>query len=363
MPVPTHQVGLGRHRCNRGIEVGTGPEQCAHLVHAVDEGKGPHIGELASNGMGELEGEPGKGRHRARDVAQQDDLWLALAGRTERRLEHDTAVSQAATDGPANIEAAPLAMAASLREPRGQAPRQRGDRLLDGLDFLASSVLEVDLFDEWRAYRPGHVLCSPLGDEPSEHLGPNLTANRGDHPVGCRLLKLFIDCILGRGEGGEQHLAQPFSIDPSQHAVLVIAPTDRPVGIDPGKPFDRFSNQPTELVEIIAEQGVGQSGAELIVGQIGRVSFCGGRSGETKEDVARGVECRTMSCLLHHGGGEGGAKTLLRAQVRVFQGICCVHHLDQRYRHPGLPQFRGERGQPVDHESMASSLLTLSMSA
>ena len=47
------------------------PEEVCDLVDGVDEGERPQTGEMSGHGMGELEGESGERRHRARDVAEE----------------------------------------------------------------------------------------------------------------------------------------------------------------------------------------------------------------------------------------------------------------------------------------------------
>ena len=109
--VEPDELGLDHHPLDRlgGVAL---VEQAGHLVEGVDERERADLAELLLQRVDQHQREPGERGDRPGHVADDEQLGLVRAARLERRVERHAAGRQRPPDGPADVEAAVLAVAA-----------------------------------------------------------------------------------------------------------------------------------------------------------------------------------------------------------------------------------------------------------
>ena len=105
--VDPHHVGLGVDAVHGVGDVVDVLEEPRDLVDAVDEHEAAHLGELRADGVHEVQREPGEGRHRPRDVGDDDDLGLGRPRVAELGVDRHAPGRQRVPHGGAEVEWAP----------------------------------------------------------------------------------------------------------------------------------------------------------------------------------------------------------------------------------------------------------------
>ena len=138
-------------------------EELGHLVESVDEHERSHLGELARQGVDEMQGEPREGGYRTRDIGDHHDLGLLWTRIPELGLRGDAAVRQRGADGVAEIERTFAPASTLARQAHRELPSKRVDGLAKVRHLLAAGVHEIDVFGERLAQGLGHRLHPTIG--------------------------------------------------------------------------------------------------------------------------------------------------------------------------------------------------------
>src|ERR671910_225976 len=233
--VDPDDVGLGVDPVDRLPDVLDALEHAGHLVDAVDEHERPHLGELVADGVDEVQREAGEGRHRPRDVGDDEDLGLGRPGVAELRIDRHAAGRQRVPHGRAEVERALAAVAPLAGQAYRQLAGERVDRLAQRGHLLAASVHEVDVLGQGLAERAGHGLDAAVGHQAPSDLGLDLLAEVVDPG----LVLVALEPLLERGERlrrlvpGLLHEAveDAVEVEVAQRAVEVVGAADGAPGL------------------------------------------------------------------------------------------------------------------------------------
>ncbi len=269
--------------------------------------------------------------------------------------------------------AAVLALPA-LREPRGQRPRERVHRVLQGHHLLARRVHELDVLGQRLAQRARHCLDAAIGDEQTtdlvldqltELLEPRLELLARETIGQLALVDLAALLRLAH-----ETRSQIVHVDLTQGAVQVVRATHRPARLHARVLLHRLRREATQLVDVHALQRGDQHGGQLLAAErlspalpasthltVGgltvllavepcqRVGVGIDAVAEQREvDVEHGVERGPVPVVLHQRGRERGLELLTVVEIEVLDRAHGVEVLGHRHRQA--------RGTQLMHEAL-----------
>src|SRR5690606_26788085 len=151
-------------------EVRPRTEELGHLVDRVDEGEGAQLRELRRHGVRELERETGEGRHRPRDVTQEEHLGPVGSVQPELRVDGHATGGERVAHRLAEIETAPSQQATTPGEKGSELAGERDDRVFERLEVRPGRMHQIDVLGQGPTERAGDSLSPPVFDQTSAYL-------------------------------------------------------------------------------------------------------------------------------------------------------------------------------------------------
>ena len=207
---PQRGVGrAGRQLGHHVDHVGPGLEVVGHLVHVVDEGEGPHLGELVAQREDEQQRELREVGHRPAHVAQHHQLAAVRALGPVVGGERDTTGRDRRPDGAPEVQRSAAVGVVLLGEAGGQPAGQRLDLAPHLLQVAAPHGEEVEPVDGGAERRLRDVVGALLLPDPAPRVGLDLPGEATDAargqpvglllgaPVGHQALHDLVDQLAG----------------------------------------------------------------------------------------------------------------------------------------------------------------------
>ncbi len=380
VPIHPDHVGLGVDPVDGLHDVVGALEQVGHLVDAVDEHKRTDAAELARQGIDQVQGEAGEGRHRPGDVGDHEDLRLVGARRAELRVGGYAAGAERVADRRAEVQGASPAATPLAGQAHGQLAGQRVDRLAQQLQLVAAGMHEVDVLGQWLAQRARHRLDAPVGHQSPADLRLDLALQRVDAMLVLVGLQPRIEAVLILGGGLPGRLEQlgqhTVEVELAQRAIQVIGAADRSAGLHAGVTSHRLAGDRPHLGFVALQQRLVQRLGQLLGGHrlapgppCALLTLAGGhlhlvlelgqRSRSVLiEDVGGaavaevhledGLEHPPVAVRLHQRGRQGVLERVAVLERDVPNRLHRVEIFGEAHRQPRFPQGTDEATEQVE---------------
>ncbi len=185
VPVEPDQIGLARDPRHHVADVAA-PQKPGDLVGGVDERERPDPGELLPQRVRQQQGEVRERRHRAGDVAQDNELGLVRFVRTVVGPQRHAAGGERGPHGAAEVQPAGAPQLAASGQPGREPAGQRIDLLAQLDEITLGRPEKVDLVSQGLDRGRRHRVHPAFLGKPAPNLGGDHLLERTD-PLGDRL--------------------------------------------------------------------------------------------------------------------------------------------------------------------------------